>query len=425
MNNTSTNKGKPFTWLVIFFGVAYFCQHFGQAGLINQPLTYYFKEVLHYGADQIATFFAILTIPWMIKPVYGLICDYLPLFGYRRKSYLLLLNLAAAGGFFAISGFGDTGAIRMALVMTAFCTAFSDVAVDGLMVELGKKTGRTAQFQSTQWLWFNVAMVLSSLAGGFFSEYLPVESGYRVAAMVTAIFPLVMVVATWFWVKEEKSRIELAGIKQTSLGLWQALKSRTIWLIVGFLAFWQFSPSFGTPMYIHMTDTLQFSQAFIGILGAIASVASVIGALVFNRWLANRYTTKTMLYWSAGLGVVGTLSYLLLLNPATTGTATTAIALNFIFGIAAQISMLATLNLAAENCPKRVEAMTFAVLMSVFNLSAQGSSIFGSWLYEHVFEKSLFPLIIVSAVFTALCIVLIPLLPNTQKEEPEESETEK
>lgn len=421
MNNTSNNKGKPFTWLVIFFGVAYFCQHFGQAGLINQPLTFYFKEVLHYGADQIATFFAILTIPWMIKPVYGLVCDYLPLFGYRRKSYLLLLNLAAAVGFFAISGFGDTSAIRTALVMTAFCTAFSDVAIDGLMVELGKKTGRTAQFQSMQWLWFNAAMVLSSLAGGFFSEYLPVDSAYRVAAMVTAVFPLIVVVATWFWVKEEKSRIELAGMKQTTLGLVQALKSRTIWVIVGFLAFWQFSPSFGTPMYIHMTDNLKFSQGFIGALGAIGSVASVIGALAFNRWLADRYTTKTMLYWSAIIGVIGTLSYLLLLDPTTTGTALTAVILNFIFGIAGQISMLATLNLAAENCPRRVEAMTFAVLMSVFNLSAQGSSIFGSWLFEHMFNKSLFPLIIVSAVFTALCLTLIPLLPNPQKEETDDN----
>lgn len=424
--STPTNKGsKPFSWLVIFFGVAYFCQHFGQAGLITQPLTYYFKEVLHYGADQIATFFAILTIPWMIKPLYGLICDYFPLFGYRRKSYLLVLNLAAAVGFFTIFGFADTGAIRIALLLTAFCTAFSDVAIDGLMVELGKSTGRTAQFQSMQWLWFNVAMVISSLAGGFFTQYLPVDSAYRVAAVITSIFPLVVVVATWFWVKEQRSKIELAGFKQTSIGLLQALKSRTLWVVVAFLAFWQFSPSFGTPMYMHMTDTLKFSQGFIGTLGAIASVASVVGALSFNRFLADKFSTKTLLYWSAGTGVVGTLSYLLLLDPATTGCATTAIVLNFIFGIAGQISMLTTLNLAAENCPKRVEALTFAVLMSVFNLSAQGSSIFGSYLFEHVFDKSLFPLIIVSAVFTAACVALIPLLPNPAPKSEDDAESTK
>ncbi|MBY0548500.1 MAG: MFS transporter [Candidatus Obscuribacterales bacterium] len=421
MNGSTPTKGaKPFSWLVIFFGVAYFCQHFGQAGLINQPLTFYFKEVLHYGADQIATFFAILTIPWMIKPAYGLICDYFPLFGYRRKSYLLILNLAAACGFFAISGFSDTATIRMALLLTAFGTAFSDVAIDGLMVELGKSTGRTAQFQSMQWLWFNVAMVISSLAGGLFTQYLPVASAYRVAAIITAVFPLCVVVATWFWVKEKKSKMELAGLKSTTMSLWQALKSRTLWIVVAFIAFWQFSPSFGTPMYIHQTDTLKFSQGFIGILNALGSCAAVVGALCFNRFLADKYSTKTLLYWSAGTGVIGTLAYMLMLDPATTAGPVTAITLNLVFGIVGQISMLTTLNLAAENCPKHVEALTFACLMSVFNLSAQGSSIFGSYLFEHVFAKSMFPLIIVSAVFTLACIPLIPLLPVTPKKVDDE-----
>lgn len=415
--NTQDSAGQTrrLTWLVCFFGLAYFCQHFGQAGLIKQPLEFYLKEVLHYGADQIATFFAILTLPWMIKPLYGLVSDYLPLAGYRRKSYLLIMNLLAVGGFLAITGVNDTTAIQTALLVTAFGTAFSDVAIDGLMIELGNKTGKTAQFQSTQWLWFNGAMVLSSLAGGLFTQYLPVESAFKVAAGVTAVFPAIVTLATWFMVKEEPAKADLAMMKETSKGLYQALRSKTLWLVIGFICFWQFSPSFGTPMYLHMTDTLKFSQAFIGTLGAIGSVAAVVGALVFNRVLADKVETKTLLYWSAGLGVVGTLSYMLLIDPATTGTATTAIILGVVFGITGQIATLTVLNLAAQACPKRVEALAFASIMSVYNFSAQGSSIFGSWLYEHTFNKSLAPLIIVSAVFTALCFLLIPRLPNLEK----------
>ncbi|MBX9689889.1 MAG: MFS transporter, partial [Candidatus Obscuribacterales bacterium] len=371
------SSGKPLSRLLLFFGLAYFCQHFGQAGLINQPLTYYFKEVLHYGADQIAAFFAIMTMPWVIKPLYGLISDSLPLGGYRRKSYLLLLNLAAALGFMSICGFGDTATIRMALLLTSFCTAFSDVAIDGLMVEFGKKTGKTAQFQSMQWVWFNGAMILSSLAGGLFTQFLPAESAFKVAAAVTAAFPLAVVVATWFLVKEEKSKIELGFIKESSLAFAAAIRARsprqfarvsfdllgkgwtgfkgilklkTLWIVAGFIAFWQFSPSFGTPFYVHMTDNLKFSQGFIGTLNAISSVAAVIGALVFNRYLAERYSTKTLLYWSAVLGVIGTLAYILMIDPATTGNAVTAILLNGIFGITAQISILTILNLAAQSC---------------------------------------------------------------------------
>ena len=45
---------------------------------------------------------ALLAVPWTIKPVFGLLSDFVPLFGSRRRNYLLLSNgrggeLASAG----------------------------------------------------------------------------------------------------------------------------------------------------------------------------------------------------------------------------------------------------------------------------------------------------------------------------------------
>jgi hypothetical protein len=40
---------------------------------------------------------ALLAVPWTIKPAFGLLSDFVPLFGSRRRNYLLLANgLAAA-----------------------------------------------------------------------------------------------------------------------------------------------------------------------------------------------------------------------------------------------------------------------------------------------------------------------------------------
>jgi len=55
-------------------------------GLIAQPLNYYLKEVHGWTAFQVTAFLTVFNLPWIIKPVYGLISDFLPLFGYRRKS---------------------------------------------------------------------------------------------------------------------------------------------------------------------------------------------------------------------------------------------------------------------------------------------------------------------------------------------------
>ena len=44
---------------------------------------------------------------------------------------------------------------------------------------------------------------------------------------------------------------------------------------------WTFSPSIGTPLFFYQTDTLQFSQPFIGMLASLSSIAAIMGALAY------------------------------------------------------------------------------------------------------------------------------------------------
>ena len=59
-------------------------------------LNYYLKQVFAMTPVQITAYLTILNFPWFIKPLYGIVSDFLPVFGYRRKSYLMLANGAAA-----------------------------------------------------------------------------------------------------------------------------------------------------------------------------------------------------------------------------------------------------------------------------------------------------------------------------------------
>lgn len=44
-------------------------------------------------SHQVAVLTGLSSIPWMVKPLYGFISDSVPLFGYRRRSYLVLCGL--------------------------------------------------------------------------------------------------------------------------------------------------------------------------------------------------------------------------------------------------------------------------------------------------------------------------------------------
>jgi BT1 family len=78
--------------LTLVFAVVYFAP--GMWDLPAQPLTFTLKGRFGSSATQVASFFAVTTLPWLIKPAYGLLSDCVPRFGRRRKSYLILWVVA-------------------------------------------------------------------------------------------------------------------------------------------------------------------------------------------------------------------------------------------------------------------------------------------------------------------------------------------
>jgi predicted MFS family arabinose efflux permease len=204
-------------------------------------------------------------------------------------------------------------------------------------------------------------------------------------------------------IPERRIAINVQGMKDTFAGLIASFKRRELWLIAGFLFLYNFSPGIGTPLYYHMTDSLKFSQAYIGILGSISSAGWVIGALLY-RSLFKELTLKALLNLSIGLGALAVAAFVLLSNE------TSAAVIYFANGFAAMLAMVATLTLAADYCPPRAEGFTFAVLMSICNLASSLADIIGSYLYTHLLDGSLRGLVLISSAFTALAFLVVPLL---------------
>jgi len=389
---------------MLFFGLVYVVEGIGQTGgIIAQPLSYYLKEVYAWTPVQVTGFLTVFNFPWIIKPVYGLVSDFLPLFGYRRKSYLILANALATFAYLLVATLAAPGQLLFALLLTAYAMAISSTLCGALLVENGQRFGASGAFVNQQWLWFNVAAMCASLVGGELIDLLPPTFALRGAALIAGVTPFIVIFGAVYLVQEERTRVNLPELKNAFRGLLAAFRSRRLWVVGLYLFFYYFSPGFATPLYYHMTDTLHFSQGYIGLLGSIGSAGSIVGALL-HRWYLAGMTSKRLLQLSILVGTVTTASFLLLADEVT------AAVLNFANGIAAMIALVATLTLAADYCPKRSEGFAFAVLMSVTNLATAASDNVGSFLYEHAFGSRLTPLILVSAAFTAFAWLLIPLL---------------
>ncbi len=390
--------------LLLFFALVYVVEGLGQiVGLISQPLNFYLKEVQGFTPLQITGFVTVFNLPWIVKPVYGLISDFVPLFGYRRKSYLIIANLAAVAGYYWVTRLVAPNDLLLALLLTAYAMAISSTLCGAVLVENGQRLHESGAFVNQQWLWFNIASMAAAVGGGQLVEHLAPASALHVAAGIVAVAPLAVVVGTLVLIREKRMPANVAGMKDTLRGLVTAFKRRQLWIVAGFIFLYYFSPGLSTPLYFHMTDELKFSQGYIGILGSIAAAGWIVAALLY-RWLFQSLTLKQMLNLSIALGTITTAAYLLLSNEAA------AAIINFCAGFSAMLATVATLTLAADYCPPRAEGFSFAVLMSIINLANTLADNAGSFLYSHVFENRLPPLIIMSAAFTAFAFVLVPLL---------------
>ena len=406
----SLPEGRQISRLMWFFALVYIVEGLGQTGgLIAQPLNYFLKQVYGWTPVQLTAYLTVLNLPWIIKPVYGIVSDFVPLFGYRRKAYLILANLVATGAYFWVACVIAPGPLVMVLLLTAYAMAISSTLCGAVLVENGQRLRASDAFVNQQWLWFNIAAMASAVIGGELVERLAPAAALHAAAAIIAIAPLAAIFGALFLIDETPSRLDFPEMKRTFRALLAAFASRDLWVIGAFLFLYYLNPGFGLPLYYHMTDHLKFSQAYIGILGAISSAGWIVGAL-FYRKLLKGMNSRRLLNFSILFGTVTTAAFLLLSNEVA------AAFINFFSGAAGMIAFVATLTLAADYCPKRAEGFAFAALMSLLNLSSALSNNIGSFLYEHLFHHHLDPLILVSAGSTALILALVPLLRLGDKE---------
>jgi MFS family permease len=390
--------------LLLFFAIVYVVEGIGQArvGIIYQPLTHFLKSE-GWSPLQVTAYFGALNFPWIIKPVFGLVSDFVPLFGYRRLSYLMLASACAAVSYAMIALLEEPSQFALFLLLTSYAMATASTLCGALLAENGRDFQESSRFVGQQWLWFYVAIMASALVGGALVEHLPAATALKAAAAIAAVAPLASLMATPLLLRERKTRVSREEFLTTLHGIAAAVRSRELWLVATFLFLYSFAPGFGTPLYYHMTDTLHFSQTFIGVLASIASAGWIAGALLHRR-LMRRVGAAPLLYLSIALSAVSAISFLLLTN------ALTAALVNFANGMALMIATIATLTLAARHCPARAEGFAFAGLMSVSNLADICSINVGAFLYERVFDNRLGPLIVVSAATMALAALVVPSL---------------
>ena len=131
------------------FGLLAFLQGVAEPteGLVAQPVRSWLSGLGH-GAGRVATFSAIVGLPWALKPLLGLLTDFLPFGRSRRKSYLIAAGLVATVAFLVLARGSGPAGLLAGLFLATLAAAMADVSTDALVVDCGRADGQTGRYQA-------------------------------------------------------------------------------------------------------------------------------------------------------------------------------------------------------------------------------------------------------------------------------------
>jgi hypothetical protein len=270
---------------------------------------------------------------WFIKPAWGYLSDQVPLFGYRRKSWYVLMALLAVLFWAVNAGLTYVGVRSPPLFLVTFNLAFAayafvNVVCDALMVTYGRQLKCVGSFVNFQWTILAAANAGSMFLGGWLQEQ--VEAGeipLSLIFLVTGIPPLLTGVVGLRIIAEPRvhpvpppSRRPWSAWPSrlwrgtTSLPEWLRgipagiAGNRTIATLALFMFFWKFSPSIGYIERSYLIDVRHFDPAAFGIIVSAGSLTFLASILTY-RWMVQRFRGIAWSQYFYATVAIGVLSF--------------------------------------------------------------------------------------------------------------------
>ncbi|HEY9645994.1 MAG TPA: folate/biopterin family MFS transporter, partial [Chroococcidiopsis sp.] len=293
--------------------LVYFVQ--GILGLARLAVSFFLKDELGLTPAQVSALLGIVALPWMIKPLFGFMSDGLPLFGYRRRPYLILSGFLGATAWVLLATVVHTAwAATAAITLSSLAIAVSDVIVDSLVVERarGETLSRAGSLQALCW----GASALGGLLTAYFSGFLLEHFTNRTVFLITASFPLIVsMVAGLIAETKVESSTDWSVVWTQVKQLKGAIAQKSIWMPTAFLFLWQATPTAESAFFFFTTNELGFSPEFLGRVRLVTSVASLLGIWLFQRFL-RAVPFRTIFGWTMVISSVLGMTMLLLVTHA-------------------------------------------------------------------------------------------------------------
>ncbi|XP_061364838.1 probable folate-biopterin transporter 6 [Gastrolobium bilobum] len=397
-------------------------------GFFKVVSDYYWKDVQKLQPSTVQLYVGVYFIPWVLKPLWGILTDAFPVFGYRRRPYFVISGAigTVSAALVALHGNLSASAALLCFVGVSASLAIADVTIDACIARNSIEVRSLApDLQSLCGFCSSAGALVGYLASGFFVHRLGPQVSLGLMALSPALTFVLGFVIYENKTHNERKQAVMEKVGMTIRSMYQTMKYPQVWKpsLYMFLAlalsvttheghfYWYTDPKVGPA----------FSQEFVGWIYAIGAAASIIGVVIYHKALKDYPFRKLVFYAQLLYATSGVLDLIFVLR------------WNLIIGIpdyffvvieesstriTSKIRWMPMMVLSTQLCPLGIEGTFFALLLCIDSIGALLSRWGGGLLLRllHVTRTdftNLWLAILIRDMFRFSTLALVFLVPNT------------
>uniref|UniRef100_A0A5B6ZAX7 Putative folate-biopterin transporter 3 n=1 Tax=Davidia involucrata TaxID=16924 RepID=A0A5B6ZAX7_DAVIN len=397
-------------------------------GLSRVSTQYYMKDEQKVQPSEAQVYSGIIQIPWIVKPLWGLLTDTVPIIGYRRRPYFVFAGFLGVISMLMLSLHEKLhlASALLSLMAGSAGVAIADVTIDACITEKSiSHPSLAGDMQSLCGVSSSIGALMGFSVSGFLVHQIGSKGVFGVLCIPAGLVILVGMMLREPLVRSFAYRRVNEKFLDAGKSMWTALKCRDVWrpCLYMYLSL-ALGLNIHEGMFYWYTDAKEgpsFSQEVVGSILSVGAVGSLFGVLLYQNVFKN-HPFRQVLFWAQLLyGASGMLDLILVLRiNLRLGVpdylfAVIDVAASHMIG---RLKWMPLLVLSSKLCPSGIEGTFFALLMSIDHVGMLSSSWAGG-LILHILNvtrtqfENLWMAVLIRNLLRILPIALLFLVPKS------------
>lgn len=392
-------------------------------GLSGGVLTIYLLQMGATEAQQI-TVQTLRALPSTFKILFGFLSDTTPLFGYRRKTYMLLGWLLSSISILVLAAVETPSIALLSTFYFLFGSGFwfADVIADSLMAEKARiePESRRGELNSLCYACRFFALMISTVVATYAVE----SNSGRAVFLAMGILPWLLMVPS-IWAMHEAKDAAVSSVSSQCSEIWSTLCSRAVWQPMAFVYLYNLLQVGNAAWTQYMYTSLKFTALEINSFSVCATVLLYLGVMYYRSYLLS-WSWRTVFILSSSLNVFFSVLQILLLLKVNRAAGISDYLFSFGDGAMADfvagVQFLPITLMMTNLCPKGSEGASYAMFTTINNSamlvsSALSTAMLGLWdvspdALARDDMRGMINLTVLTTVVQTSAVLLVGLLPR-------------